>query len=210
MSEKRITVWVQRFQGRKHLMLQWLNPETGKRKSRSAQTDDPKAAEQKRADLEYDLNHGKFQEASRLTWQRFRELFEDEYVAAKRQNTRENYDAMFKAFERICSPKTLKGVNERTISLFAAGLRKEPGRAKGSVGQAPSTIRQRLHAAHGAGVGRRTEYAPGLAKVPRGQGAEEEAAAGADGDVRAAPAQGPRRQHAGLPARRLAWRAAPR
>jgi hypothetical protein len=81
MRERRITVWVQHFKGRKHLMLQWLDPETGKRKSRSAATDDPKAAEQKRADLEYELNHGKYQEASRLTWQRFRQLFEDEYVA---------------------------------------------------------------------------------------------------------------------------------
>jgi integrase len=107
-------------------------------------TDDEKVAEQARADLEYELNHGKYQEPSRMTWERFRELFEDEYVVARRENTRENYDAMFKAFERICNPSTLKAVNERLISLFAAGLRKQPGRARGTVGQAPSTIRQRL------------------------------------------------------------------
>jgi integrase len=144
MPEERVTVWVQRFKDRKHLMLQWIDPDTGKRKSKSAETDDPEKAETARADLEYELSHGKYQEASRMTWERFRELFEDEYVASKRENTRENYDAMFKAFERICNPTTLKGVNERTVSLFAAGLRKEPGRARGSVGQAPSTVRQRF------------------------------------------------------------------
>jgi integrase len=144
MSEQRVTVWVQRFKDRAHLMLQWTDPETGRRKSQSAGTADEKEAEQARADLEYELNHGKYQEASRMSWERFRELFEAEYVAAKRQNTRENYTAMFNVFERVCGPKTLKGVNERMISLFAAGLRKAPGRAQGSVGQAPSTIRQRL------------------------------------------------------------------
>jgi integrase len=144
VQEKRVTVWVQRFKDRPHLMLQWIDPDTGKRKSQSAGTADEKKAEQARADLESDLNHGRYQEASRMSWERFRELFEAEHVAAKRENTRENYAAMFSIFERICNPKTLKGVNERTVSLFAAGLRKEPGRARGAVGQAPSTVRQRL------------------------------------------------------------------
>src|SRR5262252_2170202 len=99
MSERRITVWVQRFKDRTSLMLQWIDPDTGKRKSKSAGVDDEQAAEQARADLEYELNHGRYQEASRMSWERFRELFEDEYVAARRQNTRENYEAMFKVFE---------------------------------------------------------------------------------------------------------------
>jgi hypothetical protein len=31
MPERRVMVWVQRFKDRKHLMLQWLDPDTGKR-----------------------------------------------------------------------------------------------------------------------------------------------------------------------------------
>ena len=50
MSEKRVTVWVQRFKDRASLMLQWIEPDTGKRRSRSAGTDDDKEAEQARAD----------------------------------------------------------------------------------------------------------------------------------------------------------------
>ena len=69
MPEKRVTVWVQRFKDRDALMLQWIDPETGRRKSKSAETADPDNAEQKRADLEYELNHGKYQEASRMTWE---------------------------------------------------------------------------------------------------------------------------------------------
>ncbi|HEX5271704.1 MAG TPA: hypothetical protein VFW33_14500, partial [Gemmataceae bacterium] len=126
MSEKRITVWVQHFKGRKHLMLQWLDPETGKRKSRSAETDDAKAAEQKRADLEYELNHGKYQEASRMSWERFRELFEDEYLSNLRGGTRTRYDDVFHLFEELCRPASLKGVTERTVSAFVAAMRKKP------------------------------------------------------------------------------------
>jgi integrase len=124
MPEERVTVWVQRFKDRKHLMLQWTDPDTGKRKSKSAETDDPEKAETARADLEYELNHGKYQEASRMTWERFRELFEEEYVAGKRQATRDNYRHVLDAFEAVCSPRSLRAVSERTVSAFAAGLRK--------------------------------------------------------------------------------------
>jgi integrase len=144
MSEKHVTVWVQKFLDREFLMLQWLDPVTGKRKSRSAGTADEDAAERARADLEYELNHGLYREASGMSWERFRALFEEEYVAARRVNTRENYTAMFNAFERLCRPGSLRSLNGRTVSQFAAALRKERGRAKGSTGQAPATIRQRL------------------------------------------------------------------
>jgi hypothetical protein len=39
-------------------MLQWIDLESGRRKSRSAGTDNEKDAEKARADLEYELNHG--------------------------------------------------------------------------------------------------------------------------------------------------------
>jgi hypothetical protein len=45
MTEKRIAVWVQRFKDRPSLMLQWLDPDTGRRKSKSAGTEDPEKAD---------------------------------------------------------------------------------------------------------------------------------------------------------------------
>jgi integrase len=143
MSEKRIVVWVQHFADRPYLMLQWHDRE-GRRRSKSAETNNPIDAELKRADLEYELNHGTYQEVSRMKWEHFRELFEDEYVSARRPNTRRNYSAVFDLFERLCRPGTLRSVTERTISQFATALRREPGRARGSTGQMPATVRQRL------------------------------------------------------------------
>jgi integrase len=141
MSEKRVVVWVQNM-GRTYLMLQWHDPATGKRKSRSAETNNPLEAERKRADLEYELNNGLYREASAMPWARFRELFEAEVVAACRPNTRKSCAALFDHFERLCKPASLRSVTERTVSAFAARLRLEPGR-KGE-GQAPATVAQRL------------------------------------------------------------------
>jgi integrase len=150
MLEKRITVWVQRFKDRPHLVLQWIDPETGKRKSRGAGTADPDKADKARQDLEYELNNGLYEEASRMTWEKFRELFEEEHVASKRPDTRTNYASTLDLFEKLCNPRSLRGINVRTISRFAAGMRTTPGRAKGSKGFMPSTIKVRLQFLHKA------------------------------------------------------------
>src|SRR5437868_4746353 len=71
MAEKRITVWVQHYADRPFLLFQWVDPETGKRKSKSAETNNPLEAEKKRSDLEYELNHGLHMEPSKVTWERF-------------------------------------------------------------------------------------------------------------------------------------------
>jgi integrase len=142
MSAKRVTVWVQPFKDRANLVLQWIDPDTGQRKSKSAGTTDPKEAEDARADLEYELSHGKYQEASRMTWERFRELFEAEYAAGRRANTRRNFRVAFDLFERLCNPRQLRAVNERMVSAFAAALRREPG--VGGSTQAAGTVKVRL------------------------------------------------------------------
>jgi hypothetical protein len=88
MAEKRVTVWVQRFKDRPHLMLQWNDPETGKRRSKSAESANEVEAERKRADKEYELNHGLHREPSKLAWATFREKFEDEYLPGIRERSR--------------------------------------------------------------------------------------------------------------------------
>jgi integrase len=148
MSDQRVTVWVQKFKDRPALMLQWLDPETGKRRSESAGTADHDQAETKRADKEYELNHGLHKDISRISWERFRERFEEEYVSGCRRNTRNNYRATFDLFEKVCAPKRVASVSARTVSLYVAGLRKEPGRREATM--MPSTIKVRLQFLHTA------------------------------------------------------------
>jgi integrase len=142
MSEKRVTVWVQRFKDRDNLMLQWIDPFTGARKSKSAETSIPAVAEMKRTELEYELNHGLHKEASRMSWDKFRELFEAEYVSGKRPNTRLGYGDTLDQFEALCHPTSLRAISERTISAFVSALRRLPTR--GREGQKPGTIHVRL------------------------------------------------------------------
>jgi integrase len=143
MSEKRVTVWIQRFTDRPALVLQWIDPETGRRKSKSSETGDVEKAESARADLEYELNHGKYQEASKLDWERFRELFETEYLPGLRPRSQEKYCVVLDVFESIVRPSKLRSISERTISAFVKGMR-ERKRKNGTVGLAPMTIKNYL------------------------------------------------------------------
>jgi integrase len=138
----RIVVWVQKFRDRDTLMLQWHDPITGKRKSQSTGTNNRGLAEMKKSELEYELNHGLHQEASRISWEAFRELFEAEYVAGKRANTRAGYDDTLNQFERLCNPGRLAGITERTVSAYLAGMRKE--KVRGREGMKPGTMKVRL------------------------------------------------------------------
>jgi integrase len=145
---RRIHVWVQPFKGREHLMLQWHDPETGKRKSKSSGTSHRGLAEMKATELAYELNHGLHQEASRMSWEKFRGLFEEEYLPDLRPKSRRRYGEVLDRFERLCQPRTLAGVNERTLSALVAAMRKEV--VKGRVGFAPATIRHTLVILHAA------------------------------------------------------------
>jgi integrase len=142
MQEKRIVVWVQRFKDRDSLMLQWIDPDTGKRKSQSAKTNYLPLAETRAKDLEYELNNNLHKEASRMSWEKFRQLFEDEYLSGRRANTIDNYADTFDAFERLCSPTSLRGITARTLSAFAGALRKQPGWWGGTIQE--STVKVRI------------------------------------------------------------------
>ena len=108
MLARRVNVWVQRFPDRPNLVLQWFDPDTGRRKSQSAETGDPEVAAKQRADLEYELNHGKYQEPSRLDWTGFRRLFEEEYLPGLRERTREKYTTVLDVFEALVRPAKLR------------------------------------------------------------------------------------------------------
>jgi hypothetical protein len=138
-NSRRIVVWVQHFADRPYLMLQWYDPITGKRKSRSAETNNPVHAEDKRADLEYELNHGLYQETSRMTWEAFRELFEREYMAGKRPGTQKKCEEIFNLFEELCKPTRLVSITERTMSAFLALMRIR--KVRGRSGLAPYTTK---------------------------------------------------------------------
>ena len=135
-NPKRIVVWVQDFGDRPHLVLQWHDPVTGKRKSKTAGTCNPLTAEQRRADLEYELNNGLHHEPSKLDWDKFRAMFEAEHLSGLRAKTRLKYETVFTVFEEVIGPDKLRAVTERTVSLFVQGMRERKNK-QGRTGMAP-------------------------------------------------------------------------
>jgi integrase len=139
MEERRVKVWVQRFKDRPTLVLQWIDPETGRRKSKSARTADEKKAEEARADLESDLNHGRYSDGSEISWEDFRERFDDEYAAFRRPGSQDRYGRALDQFEALCHPKKLRNVTAKLLTTYAAELRKMRGQKAGSK-RSPVTV----------------------------------------------------------------------
>jgi hypothetical protein len=144
-----VIVWVQHWGDRPYLSLEWHDPATGKRRSKSAETCNPLEAEKKRADLEYELHNGLHRQASGMSWERFRELSQAEHLSHVREGTRKLYRNTLDHLENIVSPRSLRSVSERSVSAFAAGLRQLPQRG-GKAGMEPYSIHSRLRFLHGA------------------------------------------------------------
>ena len=144
MTTDRVTVYVLKPKDRPFYKLEWVEPGTDRRRSVSAKTADPAEAERKRADKEYELNHGLYREASRLGWDQFRAIFEAEYVAGQRPRSREKYTTVFDVFEQVVRPAKLRDVSERALSQFVKGMRERKQPRKNKVGLAPMTMKNYL------------------------------------------------------------------
>ncbi len=167
MRERQIIVWVQRFKDRNPLVLQWTDPESGLRRSKSAGTADVKMAERRRADLEYELNHGTHQQASGLDWDVFRQMFHREVSAGIRPRAREKHETVLDVFEQIIKPRKLRDITERTISRFVQGMRERKKRG-GAVGLAAYTVRNYLVVLKTAlGWAAEQKMIPGMPSFPK-------------------------------------------
>jgi integrase len=123
LEDRKIVVYLLAPLDRDKLQLQWTCPDTGRRKSRSAGTADPDIAEQKRSDLEYELNHGIAHESSKMPWETFRQIYEEEHLAARREATRKKAGYVFDLFEKLSSPRKLGDINERKLSRHQTAMR---------------------------------------------------------------------------------------
>ena len=130
MAEE-IRVWVQ-ARGTRPLSLDWIDPDTGRRKSKSAETRDPTIAEENRAKHQYELNHGIYSAKSNMPWSKFRETYEEDKLAGDSANSRLKANYVFDSFEEVIGDIKLGKITERTIAKYVTHLRSE--------GKAPATI----------------------------------------------------------------------
>ncbi len=123
MSEE-IRVSVVRYPDRANLVLCYVDPVSGKRKTKSAGTSNEKAAWKAAAAWEEELRAGPHCPPSKVTWQQFRERYEAEHLANLKPKTRESASNALDAVERHLNPDLLRKVTASALSTFATKLRK--------------------------------------------------------------------------------------
>jgi integrase len=123
MSDGEIKVTVIKYPDRGNLVLCYVDPVSGKRKTRSAKTANEKAAWKAAAAWEDELRAGPLCPPSKVTWQQFRERYETEHLANLKPKTRESACNALDAIERHLSPDLLRKVNAGALSTFATKLR---------------------------------------------------------------------------------------
>ena len=79
MSE--MEVKVVKYPDRKNLVLRWIDPETGHKRTKSAKTTRRREAERMAARIEADLKAGKMATAGKTSWEDFRQRYEEDYVS---------------------------------------------------------------------------------------------------------------------------------
>lgn len=122
--------------GRKNLALRWIDPETGREKQKSARTSDRKIAERLAGELEASLREGRYEPTSRLSWEVFRERFEQEKLTILARGSMEAYSASLNVLERYLNPVRVRDITASRISYYQAQLLKD--------GRKPATVARHL------------------------------------------------------------------
>ena len=150
MADRTITVWVNRYPDRATFLLQWIDPVTGKRKTKSSgvrdtgRARDRKDAEAKARELEQLLRRGVAAIPSEMSWETFRERYEREHVAGLAKETAAKVATVCTYVENYIAPRRLFDVTGERISQLAARLReakKSESTIKGYLGQLKAMLR---------------------------------------------------------------------
>ena len=122
-----IKVTVCKYPDRENLVLRYVDPLTGKQKTKSAGTADEGEAIKAAGKWEDDLRTGRYQAPSRLTWAEFRRRYEAEKMATLAEKTQFSMRSSFNHLERILNPDRLAKLTAEVMSTFQAKLRKGDG-----------------------------------------------------------------------------------
>ncbi|MEW4454295.1 hypothetical protein AB1L30_16595 [Bremerella sp. JC817] len=117
-------------------MLRWVDPESGRETQQSAKTANRKAAERLAGELEADLRKGRYEAPSRLSWEVFRERFEQEKLAILAPGSMDAYSASLNVMQRYLNPAKVSDLTASRISYYQAQLIKD--------GKRPATVARHL------------------------------------------------------------------
>ena len=111
-NRKPVKVHVVKYRGEKNLVLRYVDPITGRQKRKSSGTSNSKEAERAAERWEKELKGGKFKPSEDLTWEEFRERFEDHELCDKSSGYFAVFHSAFKWFEDSTEIQMLRDVAE--------------------------------------------------------------------------------------------------
>ena len=125
MSEFKIKVTVTKFADRPCFVMRYVDPVTGKRHARSTEATTRREAERAAAKWEAELQEGRYQESSNISWTEFRERYESEKLASLADKTAYSAGSALNHLERLISPRNLTVLTSTILSKFQAKMRQE-------------------------------------------------------------------------------------
>jgi len=124
MEQNEIKVTVVNFGDRASLQLQWRDPMTGKKKTKSAETSNEREAERKAGELEKKLQAGTYRGKCRLTWTEFWDRYEDEYLSRLAPKTQKKSVTVRSMLVKILAPERITDLTTSRLSYFQGEMRK--------------------------------------------------------------------------------------
>lgn len=104
--------------GRKFLTLQYVDPVTGKRKSKSSKSATRKEAEKQAVVWQTELRNGLYKPPSKLTWAEFRQMFERQHLSEVRESSAARVRSTLNFIEDQMCPQRISQINEQWVARF--------------------------------------------------------------------------------------------
>jgi integrase len=128
----------------RNLVARYTDPVTGKQKSRTTGTRSRKTAEKFAAKWEAELQEGRYKSPSKVTWDEFRDRYEDEVLPARADGTAEIVCGVFNTIERHLGVDRLAKLTAERVSYLQRKLR-ESGRSECTIQKHMSHLKAALN-----------------------------------------------------------------
>ena len=122
MSDE-IKVHVVDYGSGRNLMMRYRDPLSGKHVAKTTGTRNATKAERAAAKWEAELREGRYRAQSRMTWEEFRQKYEDEVLPSKSKGTGDCKSVVFNHVENTIAPNYLREMTTPRLSAFAKMLR---------------------------------------------------------------------------------------
>lgn len=122
MNEE-IKAHVVKYRDRKNLMMRYLDPFTGKHVARTTRTADSRCAMKEAAKWEEQLQSGRYQKPTLMTWDAFRDYYSTHALPGLAKRTAMTYESTLNVFEGRCNPRRLADVTTARVTAFVTGMR---------------------------------------------------------------------------------------